>query len=110
MNQKNVKNTTKKGVTAKNSAKPEWAPGMPFTTTNYLLMVAGVIILLIGYFMLSGGGSDDPSQFSDAIFNARRLKVAPVILIVGFVVELFAIMYRPRKQAEAQEPEAETKA
>ena len=110
MNQKNVKNTTKKGVTAKNSAKPGWAPGMPFTTTNYLLMVAGVIILLIGYFMLSGGGSDDPSQFSDAIFNARRLKVAPVILIVGFVVELFAIMYRPRKQAEAQEPEAETKA
>ena len=66
MNQKNQKNTAKKGVTAKNSAKPEWAPGMPFTFTNYILMIAGVVILLIGYFMLSGGGSDDPSQFSDA--------------------------------------------
>ena len=108
MNQKNQKNTAKKGVTAKNSAKPEWAPGMPFTFTNYILMIAGVVILLIGYFMLSGGGSDDPSQFSDAIFNARRLKVAPVILIIGFVVELFAIMYRPRRNAE--EPETETKA
>ena len=108
MNQKNQKNTAKKGATTKNSAKPEWAPGMPFTLTNYILMIAGVVILLIGYFMLSGGGSDDPSQFSDAIFNARRLKVAPVILIIGFVVELFAIMYRPRRNAE--EPEAETKA
>ena len=108
MNQKNQKNTAKKGVTAKNSVKPEWAPGMPFTLTHYILMRAGVVILLIGYFMLSGGGSDDPSQFSDAIFNARRLKVAPVILIIGFVVELFAIMYRPRRNAE--EPEAETKA
>ena len=105
MNQKNVKNTTKKGVAAKTGTKPEWAPGMPFTMTNYILMVAGVIILLIGYFTLSGGGSDDPSQFSDAIFNVRRLRVAPIILIVGFIVELFAIMYRPRKQAETQETE-----
>lgn len=110
MSQYTPKNAAKKPAASKNSAKPEWAPGMPFRRTNYILMIAGIIILLIGYFMLSGGGSDDPSKFSDSIFNARRLKAAPIILITGFLVELFAIMYRPgRNNTEPEEnrkPEA----
>ena len=108
MSQTNQKNTARKTNAAKSTPNTDWAPGMPFKTANYLLMIAGVLVLLTGYMLLSGGGSDNPAEFSDAIFNARRLKVAPVILIIGFVVELFAIMYRPRRNAE--EPEAETKA
>lgn len=110
MNQNNTKNTGKKTVASKNAPKPEWAPGMPFKPINYLLMVVGVVILFIGYLLLSGGGSDDPSQFSDAIFNARRLKVAPITLVIGFVVELFAIMYRPcGKCCKKDETAEETK-
>lgn len=112
MNQNNTKNAGKKPVTSKNTPKPEWAPGMPFRPVNYLLMIAGLVVLLIGYLLLSGGGSDDPFQFSDAIFNTRRLKVAPITLIIGFIIELFAIMYRPCKkcckknEAEKEQPEA----
>ena len=112
MNQNNTRNTGRKPVASKNTPKPEWAPGIPFRPVNYLLMVIGLVVLLIGYLLLSGGGSDDPSQFSDAIFNARRLKVAPITLVIGFVIELFAIMYRPcgkcgrQNEAEKEEPEA----
>lgn len=91
------KNNTAKSVKT-GANKPEWAPGMPFGKINYILMGAGIVVLFLGYVLLSGGGSDDPSKFNDAIFNARRLKVAPIILIIGFIIEFFAIMYRPLKK------------
>lgn len=118
------KNANKKGqsITASPIKKPatltavpkktgvQWAPGMPFKPINYILMIAGIVVLFIGYLLLSGGGSDDPSQFSEAIFNARRLRVAPITLIIGFVIELFAIMYRPcakcaKKEGGEESPE-----
>lgn len=68
-----------------------------FGKTNYILMVAGIIILALGYILLSGGGSDDPNTFNPAMFNAQRLYVAPILIVVGFVVEIFAIMFNPNK-------------
>lgn len=68
-----------------------------FGKTNYILMVAGIIILVLGYILLSGGGSDDPNTFNPAMFNAQRLYVAPILIVVGFVVEIFAIMFNPNK-------------
>jgi hypothetical protein len=109
MNQ-SQKNTARKTNVSKTAQKPEWAPGMPFKPANYILMIAGVVILLIGYFLLSGGGSDNPAEFSDAIFNARRLKMAPILLVIGFIIELFAIMYRPRSKEEESEPKTEANA
>ena len=103
-------NTTKKP--AKNNrqnieTKEQWPQNMPFQKINYILMGVGVIILVLGYILLSGGGSDDPTKFSEAIFDARRLKVAPITLIIGFIVELFAIMYRPKqKKSDTEETQA----
>lgn len=68
-----------------------------FGKTNYILMVAGIIILALGYILLSGGGSDDPNTFNPAMFNAQRLYVAPILIVVGFVVEICAIMFNPNK-------------
>ncbi|MBP9990257.1 MAG: DUF3098 domain-containing protein [Bacteroidales bacterium] len=68
-----------------------------FGKTNYILMVAGIIILVLGYILLSGGGSDDPNTFNPAMFNAQRLYVSPILIVVGFVVEIFAIMFNPNK-------------
>lgn len=71
--------------------------GFAFGRLNYILMAAGLIILALGYILLSGGGSDDPNTFNEAMFDNRRLVVAPILIIVGFVVEILAIMYRGRK-------------
>ena len=71
-----------------------------FNRTNYILMVAGIIVLALGYILLSGGGSDDPDQFNPAMFDSRRLYVAPILIVAGFVVEIIAILYKGKKQDE----------
>lgn len=69
-----------------------------FGRTNYILMAVGLIVLALGYILLSGGGSDDPNQFNEAMFDTRRLYVAPILIVVGFVVEIVAIMFKGKKE------------
>ncbi len=68
-----------------------------FSRINYILMVAGFVIILLGYLLMSGGGSDDPAVFSEAIFNFRRLTLAPIVILLGFAIEAVAILYHPEK-------------
>ena len=63
-------------------------------------MIAGLLVMVIGYLCLVGGGSDDPNVFNDAIFSARIMVVAPILIIVGLVVEVFAIMIKGDKKEE----------
>jgi len=70
---------------------------MIFDKKNYILMGAGVVLIVLGLVLLSGGGSDDPEVFNEALFNKRRLVVAPLIMFGGFVLEFIAIMRRPNK-------------
>jgi hypothetical protein len=72
--------------------------GFAFGLLNYVLMGVGLVILALGYILLSGGGSDDPNTFNPAMFDNRRLVVAPILIVVGFVVEILAIMYKARKK------------
>ena len=68
-----------------------------FRKVNYILIGVGILFLALGFILLSGGGSDDPEIFSEAIFDARRLVVAPVLMLIGLIVEIVAIMYRAKK-------------
>lgn len=64
---------------------------------NYIALAIGFAILVIGYALMAGGASTDPNVFNgDEIFNFRRITLAPIVLIIGFAVEIFAIMWRPR--------------
>lgn len=65
-----------------------------FGKVNYIIMIAGLVLLALGYIMLSGGGSDDPNVFNPAMFDTRRLFVAPILIVLGFVAEIVAIMYK----------------
>ncbi|MBQ6096900.1 MAG: DUF3098 domain-containing protein [Bacteroidales bacterium] len=65
---------------------------------NYILLVAGIVLLGLGYILLSGGGSDDPNVFNPAMFNSQRMVVAPILIVVGLVVEICAIMFRPKNK------------
>lgn len=53
--------------------------------------------MAVGFVLMSGGGSDDPNVFSDAIFNTQRLTIAPVLILAGLVVEIFAILHKPKE-------------
>ena len=70
---------------------------LPFGTVNYILMGAGILLLTLGYILLSGGGSDDPNVFNPAMFDSRRLVWAPILIVLGFIVEIVAIMYKSKK-------------
>ena len=70
---------------------------LAFNKWNYILMVVGIVLLALGYLLLSGGGSDDPDVFNPAMFNARRLVWSPILIVLGFVVEIVAIMYKGKK-------------
>ena len=74
--------------------------GFAFQKINYILMGAGLLILAIGYILLSGGGSDDPNTFNYAMFDKQRLFVAPILIVLGFVVEIVAIMYKGKEKSE----------
>ena len=68
-----------------------------FEKRNYQLLIAGVIVMAIGFVLMSGGGSEDPNVFSDAIFNTQRLTIAPILILTGLVIEIFAILHKPKE-------------
>ena len=69
---------------------------LAFGKVNYILMAVGIIVLAIGYILLAGGGSDDHNVFNPAMFDTRRLVVSPILIVLGFVVEIIAIMYKKK--------------
>jgi len=71
---------------------------MVFDKKNYIFMAVGVLLIVLGLILLSGGGSDDPEVFNDALFNTRRLVIAPLVMFAGFVLEFYAILRKPKKQ------------
>jgi cytochrome bd-type quinol oxidase subunit 2 len=68
-----------------------------FTKQNYRLLIIGIIFITLGFLLMIGGGSDDPKVFSDKIFNFQRMTLAPILIIAGYIIEIFAIMKRPKQ-------------
>jgi hypothetical protein len=66
-----------------------------FHKENYKFLFLGLILLALGFILMIGGGSDDPDVFSDALFNTQRLTIAPLLLIAGFAIEVWAVLKRP---------------
>jgi hypothetical protein len=59
-------------------------------------MLAGLVVLAIGFFLMAGGKSADPKIFNDNdVYSTTRITIAPLMIIAGFVIEIFAIMKKP---------------
>ena len=65
-----------------------------FKKKNYILLISGLVLILTGIFLMMGGESKDPNVFSEDIFNFQRLTLAPILIVGGFVLEIFAIMLK----------------
>lgn len=72
-------------------------PGFALGKENYILLVIGFVIIVIGFLLMIGGKSENPEEFNPEIFNFRRITLAPVIVLIGFIFEIWAIMKKPRE-------------
>ncbi|MCD7969495.1 MAG: DUF3098 domain-containing protein [Alistipes sp.] len=88
------------------AAKPaDNSERMPLTVQNYKLMLLGFGIIVLGFILMAGGGSKDPNEFNYDMFSFRRITLAPLLVLGGFVLEIYAIMKLPKKPADEKEKE-----
>ena len=66
-----------------------------FDKTNYLLFAVGIAFIILGFILMAGGGSEDPTVYNEELFSSRRITWAPLFIVIGFIVEVFAILRRP---------------
>ncbi|MBK9557596.1 MAG: DUF3098 domain-containing protein [Bacteroidetes bacterium] len=65
---------------------------------NYLLIVLGLVVIIIGFILMSGGKSPDPNVFNpDEVYSTRRITVAPIVVLLGFAIEIYAVFHRSKK-------------
>ena len=65
-----------------------------FKKKNYILLIIGLVFIASGFILMIGGGAEDPAKFSYDIFDFQKLTLAPILLAIGFIIEIIAIMYK----------------
>ncbi|MBT8262446.1 MAG: DUF3098 domain-containing protein [Bacteroidia bacterium] len=69
-----------------------------FEKKNYKFMLIGAAFIALGFILMAGGGSDDPNVFNPEIYNWRRIRLAPALILIGFGFEVYAILLNPNKE------------
>ena len=68
-----------------------------FEKKNYTFMLIGIAFIALGFILMTGGGSDDPNVFNPDIYSWRRIRLAPALILIGFGIEVYAILLNPNK-------------
>ncbi len=72
-----------------------------FGKKNYKFMLIGLGCIALGFILMSGGGSDDPNVFDPSIFSWRRIRLAPTLVLIGFGIQVYAILLNPNKKSNS---------
>ncbi len=99
------KTITKTPITAKNITTVinkrgilEVSQDLLFDRRNFVLILGGLALIILGFILMMGGDSKDPNVWNGEIFNFRRLTLAPILVVAGYVMEIFAIMLKPKSK------------
>lgn len=76
----------------KNKNKDEFL----FNQSNYMILLIGIVLVAVGFILMSGGSSDDPNVFNEEIFNFRRIRLAPTVVLLGFGVIIYSIFKKDK--------------
>ncbi|WP_162126582.1 DUF3098 domain-containing protein [Flavobacterium phycosphaerae] len=74
----------------------EQKPDFLFDKVNYKILLIGIAVIGVGFILMSGGGSDDPKVWNDAVFNFRRIRLAPTVVLIGFGITIYAIFKKSK--------------
>lgn len=88
--------TAAKTTASKTFSKQADQLDLAFGKVNYTLMISGIVLIIIGYALMSGGGSKDPNVFNSEIFSFRRITLAPFVVMVGYALEVLAIVIKAK--------------
>ncbi|UJH66179.1 DUF3098 domain-containing protein [Allomuricauda sp. SCSIO 65647] len=69
-----------------------------FQKKNYIFLFIGLGLIALGFILMSGGGSDDPNVFNEDIYNFRRIRLAPTLVLIGLGIQIYAILLNPNKK------------
>ena len=69
-----------------------------FEKKNYLVMIIGLLFIATGFILMSGGASDDPNVFNPEIYNFQRIRLAPTLVLIGFAIQVYAILFSSKKK------------
>ena len=69
-----------------------------FEKKNYLVMIIGLLFIASGFILMSGGASDDPNIFNPEIYNFQRIRLAPTLVLIGFAIQVYAILFSSKKK------------
>lgn len=73
-----------------------------FGKENFILIAVAVVCIVAGFMLMSGGGSDDGVSFNPEIFSARRIVVAPIVTMIGFLMMIFGILKNSKEKEIAE--------
>ncbi len=85
-------------MSKRNEKNPD--TGFALAKENYILLVIGFIIIIIGFALMIGGKANSPDEFNPEIFSFRRITLAPMIVLFGFLFEIWAIMKKPKTESK----------
>jgi hypothetical protein len=74
----------------------EQKPDFLFDKVNYKILLIGIAVIGLGFILMSGGGSDDPKVWSDEVFNFRRIRLAPTVVLIGFGITIYSIFKKSK--------------
>lgn len=84
-------------MSEKNKQTAGSAPNQLFDKGNYMWMLIGLAVLALGFFLMAGGKSSDPKVFDPKeVYSTTRITIAPILIIAGFIIEIFAIMKKSK--------------
>lgn len=69
-----------------------------FQKKNYTFLFIGLGLIVLGFILMAGGGSDDPNVFNPEIYNFRRIRLAPTLILIGLGIQIYAILLNPNKK------------
>jgi hypothetical protein len=91
-----------KNTVSKNTASTEEkSKFMPFRKDNYMFLLIGLGFIIIGFIFMIGGSSGDVDVFSTEVYSFRRITLSSILIVLGFVIEIYAIMKQPKEENKA---------
>lgn len=71
-------------------------PDFLFDKVNYKILLVGLAVIAIGFLLMSGGGSDNPKVFNKSVFDFRRIRLAPTVVLLGFGITIYSIFKKSK--------------